>query len=152
MNRRQFLAVNSVYLLGMLAGCSSEDESEEDQNVENWSPEIQATEPELEPGDEGSIIIEATEIAGFTFSTLPDPNRIDLYNDIEWSPRQDSAADTRPQHWYWDTRTDVEGELPVIVPDDAASGEYTFEVEVFADDHPDSETRTEEFSLTIVDP
>lgn len=152
MNRRQFLAMNSVGLLGVLAGCSSEAENEEDQDTENWSPEIQTTEPEFEPGDESSITIEATEIAGLTFSMLPDPDKVDMYNDIEWLPDQDSGADTRPQHWYWDTRTNVEGELPVIVAHDAPSGQYSYEIEVFADDQSDAETITEEFSLSIVDP
>lgn len=148
MRRRRFLASGVTALLvggaghaGPFAGddpASGDDSTPED----GWSPGVRGPDPELAPGTETTLSVEATDVAGVFFSAVPDPVDLD-FGAADLDPSPASTYLMHPPAWTWGTRTAVAVDVPLAVADGAAAGEYRYEVTVF-DEFPDGgvEVRT----------
>lgn len=154
MHRRTILA-GATSTLAATVGCLGRIEyrlgAEPDRGDREWSTSLDATEPELEPGEEGTLTVEASDVAGLTFAALPGDAVEIAVGHAELSPPADHGEDSYPPRWYWSARTAVEITAPVTVAADASPGEYDYEVAVFADDTSDAESITRTFTITVVE-
>lgn len=148
MDRRRFTkALLGPTIVG--SGClGNESGASEDAD---WSPTIESDGPEVPPGGDATLTIEATQAAGVTLSP-PEVEGVRIAaNDHDWSPPPDSIVDTYPQHWYWASQQTVEGEFPVSADDGVEPGEYEYGITVFAADDPDGESETEVLAIRVIE-
>lgn len=154
MRRRRVLFGISAVVAGF-AGCLV-------PNIREMS--MEASENSPMPGVEWRVIIEAENISGMHLSSVPrneggEPGPIEFItfgaqsesSGVQVSPIPDRETDSSPPYWFWNSRVSVEAMVPYTVSDDAEPGEYEYEVTVFADDNPDSKSKTEAFTITIQD-
>lgn len=118
------------------------------------SPSVKGTDSELRAGTTSTIDVEARNVGGLVFSSLPEETsvRLDL-SRATVSPRPSSVIDTYPPYWYWRIpRPSVSVAVPVSAPGDAEPGEYRYAVRAY--DSPDRDAATsvtEEFTISVVD-
>jgi hypothetical protein len=119
---------------------------------EDWSPTIEAEEPTLAPGETGEMHISVTTVAGVNFRDAgQNPATFMLvFEEASFSPGPDYGSDGSPPGYGWHSCTDVAITVPVEVPNDADSGEYTFSVRVRSLD-ADPEAFEREFSITVAE-
>jgi len=150
MYRRTFLAAGSANVLFGVSGCIGADD-------EAWSPDVTGNEPELDPGDETIVQIEASPVSGVQVTPNGDTGsglgdalvELDIGNATK-SPRPDAQQDSFPPTWLWDSQTSVEVEVPVQIADNAESGEYPYEVTV-QEQASGGQSDTFEFTISVVD-
>lgn len=127
-----------------------------------WSPEIQGDEPELSPGSETSLTINAGPIQ--TLKVNPEgetgihgdhqhpdgPVELD-YFETTIDPSASFQLDSIPSVWGWGSQTEAQVELGAYVSDDAPPGEYPYSVEITeGGEVPESgESEAAEFVMTV---
>ena len=150
MNRRQFLTTSSAGMTIGLIGCLSEGGGEEN---DEWSPGIDGTEPEVSPGEEATLTVEAADVAGLNFSEPPDRDTIEFpTTDYDISPSPAHQDDSDPPIWYWESRTSIEVNVSIRIADDATPGDYPYSVRgLDSDELASAESITEEFTITVIE-
>lgn len=159
MNRRTFLVATVPAGVAGISGCltdlpPSDDRSEDGTGSTDsggWDPTISGETPELAPGAETTITVEADPVGGFRFSAIPEEDGVEIATSLDAvsvSPSPDSGEDVYPPRWFWSSPTSATVEAPVSVADDAATGEYPYEVTVFAEEYSE-ESRSETFAVTV---
>lgn len=142
MERRGFVLSTLPVGTVALAGCSSSQEEE-------WSPTIEGNILTLSPGEESTIIVEASDVGGFSFQPPPEGITIGTSrSERDVSPSPDSGGDSDPPQWFWSSRTTVTVEVPVTISEAVEPSEYQYGVRVYYGEDSDR-TAQAEFDLTV---
>lgn len=123
---------------------------------------VDASETSSVPGAEWRVIITAENIAGMHLSPVPPndgsaPDPIEFITHgaqsestgVQMEPQPDRVLDTTPPYWFWDSRVSVEAMIPYTVSEDADPGKYEYTVTVFAEDDPESSSKTRTVPIEI---
>lgn len=164
MKRRSFTTGCGLAVSAALGGCLGSADPSDKQESAGWEPTVTASDPELKAGDEATLTVEATDVSGVWISKQPDSDAIEMaFSAVELSPSPATVYTMHPPAWIWDTRTDVELEIPITVSAEADPAEYPYEITVYDTVHdegiemtPDSEESEAEweslkkaFSITV---
>lgn len=118
------------------------------------SPSVRGTDSELRAGTTSTIEVEASNVGGLVFSSLPEETSVRLeLSRAAVSPRPSSVVDTYPPFWYWRIpKQSVSVSVPVSAPDEAEPGEYRYAVRAYGSaDRDAAASVTEEFAIGVVD-
>lgn len=158
--RRGVLGLFGVTTFVGGAGCLGRVGDMLNDGTEAWGLEVSGDEPELAPGDESTVHVEANPIQ--TLQIEPEGNtglrddeteeavELDILGTT-LEPHPSGSLDMIPPVWHWGSQTHVSGEIPVYVANNAEAGEYPYSVTVTeGDNQPQGgETETIEFTITV---
>ena len=133
MHRRTVLAGVGIVLSTVVSGCHTAATRDDSSGPGAWSPDVTVTTPEIAPGEETTVTVTAIDVVGVSFSAIPDDVLAFDFDGVDGSPPPKSRYLMHPPVWVWGTRTDIDLTIPVSALDDATSGEYQYQVNVFGD-------------------
>ncbi|NGM68080.1 hypothetical protein G6M89_03470 [Natronolimnobius sp. AArcel1] len=117
---------------------------------ENPDSIVRGTEPQLSPGEEATLTIDATDVSRISFEMARSFGGIHYsFNPQEFSPPPDERDFSFSPTWYWSTPESVTVEIDVQVSHDAAPGEYQYSIE--AQEADSADPVTEDFHITILE-
>ncbi|MCU4925438.1 hypothetical protein OB905_05470 [Halobacteria archaeon AArc-dxtr1] len=150
MKRRPLIATVLGGIIGT-AGCI-DDLSERTNSA--GSPEVNAGEPELTPGEEHTIFIEADNVESLQiqYADMESSGVIQFdANNATLSPQPDAAEDDSLPIWLWDNPTPVEIDVPLHIVDHADLGEYHYKVRASQGNGENRKSVSPEFTITVVE-
>lgn len=161
-NRRRILRMIPSPTICAIAGCVGDSEDGPAGSDNDWVAVVTASEPDLRPGEEVHISVEAEPITGMEI--LPQdirvqgddprfgPVKLDLY-EAQLDPPPSSSLDDFPPVWHWESQTSVSMETTARADAEAEPGEYTYGVRVIegGEQPQDGDRETFEFVMTVID-
>lgn len=166
MNRRAVIASivgGAVVLAGCTTSGSDSGSGAQSEGTVTATPEsdnplgastgnnrIAVDDRRVAPGETGTVVIKAREVATMTVSpSLNNPVPLD-YENASFSKHSKimSVAQSYPPQWHWSSpQKQVTVRVPFHVPDDAQPGAYEYSVTVSNESASDGVT--EQFTMTV---
>lgn len=143
MQRRQVLATLGTALLS--AGCLGAARrigGSDDTPSPTPGSDFAVSAPTVSPGETGRITLTAESVVHLRFSDVPNGDVNVDYGDASFVPSPTAVWQMRPPTWQWNPPADVDGAVPVSVPDSADPGEYSFTIAIQRDGSDEEIMRT----------